>query len=163
MVTEYELIWHLQFMILNMESEITLQIVLVKPTPGVVFGLQKGAGSNYETVQKQIPASNDLAFTFAIKVKGDSAKDKLPGFSGGFVQGPAGAKFVYIDIGTCAGQPGTIWSRRLKVPLTGITWKDIDSLSGNAMLQTTVPGTGKDGGPNCATVKPFGGWHIKHS
>ena len=146
-----------------MESEITLQIILIKPTPGVVFGLQKGSGSNYETIQKQIPKSNDLSFTFMIKVKGDRSKEKLPKFSGNFVQGSADNKFVYIDIGTCAGQSDTIWSRRLKIPLTGITWKDIDSLSGNSMLQTSVPGTARDGGPNCATVKPFGGWHLKHS
>jgi len=145
-----------------MESEITLQIILIKPTPEVVFGLQKGSGNNYETVQRQISTFNDLSFTFTIKVKGDRSKDKLPKFSGGFVQGPTDNKFVYIDIGTYAGQPGTIWSRRLKVPLTGISWKDIDSLSGNSMLQATVPGTGRNGGPNCATVKPFGGWHLKH-
>lgn len=72
-----------------MESEITLQVILVKPTAGVVFGLQKGSGSNYETVQKQIPASNDLSFTFTINVKGDRAKDEFPKFSGSFVQGPA--------------------------------------------------------------------------
>ena len=146
-----------------MESEITLQIILIKPTQGVVFGLQKGSGNNYETLQKQIPTSNDLTFTFTINVKGDRSKDKLPRLSGAFVQGSAKDKFVYIDIGTYAGQTDTVWSRRLKIPLTGITWKDIDSLtSGNSMLQTRVPGTGKDGGPNCATVKPFEGWHIKH-
>jgi hypothetical protein len=144
-----------------MESEITLQIILIKPTPGVIFGLQKGSGSNYETVEKQIPVSNDLSFKFTITVKGDRSKDKYPKFSGSFVQGPADNKFVYIDIGTYAGQPDTIWSRRLKVPLTGITWKDIDSLSELSILQTIVPGTGKDGGPNCATVKPFAGWNIK--
>jgi len=146
-----------------MESEITLQIILIKPTPQVVFGLQKGSGSKYETVQKQIPVSNDLFFKFTIKVKGDRSKEKLPKFSGSFVQGPAGNQFVYIEIGTYAGQVGTIWSRRLKIPLTGITWKDIDSMSGNSMLEASVPGTGRDGGPNCATVKPFGGWHPKHA
>jgi len=145
----------------KVESEITLQIILIKPTPEVVFGLQKGSGSNYETVQKQIPVSNDLSFKFTIKVKGDRSKEKLPKFSGSFVQGHADNKFVYIDIGTYAGQSDTIWSRRLKIPLTGITWKDIDSLSGNSMLQASVPGTGRDGGPNCATVKPFGGWHLE--
>ena len=146
-----------------MESEITLQVILLKPTPDVIFGLQKGSGNNYETVQKQIPTSNDLAFTFTIKVKGDRTKDKFPKLSGSFVQGSADNKFVYIDIGTYAGQSDTIWSRRLKIPLMGITWGDIDLLSGNSILQTIVPGTGRDGGPNCATVKPFGGWHLKHS
>jgi hypothetical protein len=145
----------------NVESEITLQIILIKPTPEVVFGLQKGSGSNYETVQKQISTSNDLSFKFTIKVKGDGSNETLPKFSGSFVQGPADNKFVYIDIGTYAGQTDTIWSRRLKIPLTGITWKDIELLSDNPMLQASVPGTGRDGGPNCATVKLFGGWHLK--
>jgi len=27
-------------------------------------------------------------------------------------------------------------------------------------METSIPGTGKDGGPNCATVKPFNGWKI---
>jgi len=30
------------------------------------------------------------------------------------------------------------------------------------MLFVLAPaGTGKDGGPNCATVKPFGGWKLR--
>ena len=147
-----------------MESEIKLQIILLKPTPAVIFGLQKGSGSNYETVQKQIADNNDLLFSFSIVVKGDRIKDKEPKFSGSYVQGPTGGKFVYIDIGTCAGQKDTTWSRRLKIPLTGITWKEIDKLlnNQNSMLETRVPGTGKDGTPNCATVKPFDGWYHKN-
>lgn len=144
------------------DLEIALQIILNNPTPNVVFGLQEGSGSNYKTVQKQISTFDYLSFTFSVKVKGDKTIDSSPKFTGSFVQGPAAGKFVYIDIGKTAGQFDSIWSRRLKVPLTGITWNDIESLSGNSMLQTIVPGTGKDGGPNCATVKPFTGWHIKH-
>jgi len=146
-----------------MESEITLQIILTRPTPDVLYALQKGSGNNYETVQKQMAASDDLSFKFTIKVKGDRSKDKLPKFSGSYVQGPSDNKFVYIDIGTYAGQTNTIWSRRLKIPLTGITWEAIDSLTRNqnSIMETHVPGTGKDGGPNCATVKPFEGWNLK--
>ncbi len=145
-----------------MGSELSLQIILVKPTNDVVFGLQKGAGNNYETVQKQISTGDDLTFTFSINVKGDRTKDNLPKLSGSFVQGSGDSKFVYIDIGTYAGQFGSVWSRRLKVPLTGITWLLVDSLKVDSMLQANVPGTGRDGGPNCATVKPFNGWHVKH-
>lgn len=146
-----------------MESEITLQIILTRPTPDVLYALQKGSGNNYETVQKQMAVSDDLSFKFTIKVKGARSKDKLPKFSGSYVQGPSDNKFVYIDIGTYAGQTNTIWSRRLKIPITGITWEDIDSLTRNqnSIMETRVPGTGKDGGPNCATVKPFEGWNLK--
>ena len=142
-----------------METEINLQIILTQPPPNVLFGLQKGSGNVYETVQKQKSGSQDLLFTFSVKIKGDKKEDASPKFSGPFVQGPAGGKFVYIDIGTCAGQIDTVWSRRLKVPLTGITWELIADPT--LMLETKVPGTGKDGGPNCATVKPFEGWRIK--
>ena len=146
-----------------METEINLQIILTQPPPSVLFGLQKGSGNIYETVQKQKSVSADLLFTFSIKIKGDKKADAFPKFSGPFVQGPAGGKFVYIDIGKCAGQIDTVWSRRLKIPLTGITWELIDKLIADSalILETKVPGTGKDGGPNCATVKPFEGWRIK--
>ena len=145
-----------------METEITLQIILVKPTKDVDFGLQKGSGNGYETIQKQRSDGQDLFFKFPVKIKGEK-KDLLPKFSGHFVQGPANNKFIYIDIGTYAGQTNTAWSRRLKIPLSGITWKDIDKLisSHSHILETIVPGTGRDGGPNCATVKPFAGWHLK--
>ena len=146
-----------------MKPELKLHIILLKPTVDVIFGLQKGSGNNYETVQKQISNSKDLSFNFSIIVKGDRAKDKSPKFSGSFVQGPPDQKFVYIDIGTCAGQTNTNWSRRLKIPLTGITWTDIDYFieNPNSFMEACVPGTGRDGGPNCATVKPFDGWHQK--
>mgnify|MGYP006165942495 CR=1 FL=1 len=146
-----------------METAINLQIILVQPPPNVLFGLQRGSGAIYETVQKQTSASQDLLFIFPITIKGDRGKDAFPKFSGPFVQGPAAGKFVYIDIGTYAGQFDTMWSRRLKVPLTGITWELIDQLVAkpSLLLETNVPGTGKDGGPNCATVKPFEGWRMK--
>jgi hypothetical protein len=72
---------------------------------------------------------------------------------------------IYVDIGTYAGQADSCWSRRLKIPLKGITWDTIDRLSARAeaVLETRVPGTGKDGGPNCATAKPFEGWELGRS
>ena len=147
-----------------MESEITLRIILTSPIPGAMWVLQKGSGSTYDTVQKQMSASGDLSFKFTVKVKGDSSKDKLRKFSGSYVQGPSDNKFVYIDIGTAAGQTGSIWSRRLKIPLTGITWEHIESFTRNpsVIMETHVPGTGKDGGPNSATVEPFEGWGFKN-
>lgn len=145
-----------------MEHELTLRIILEKPPAGVDFGVQKGKGNEYETVQTQRSKDKDLSFEFAVRVKtGDGA----PNFLGPFVQGPTGERFIYIDIGTCAGQTETVWSRRLKIPLKGITSDDIDTvLNGeDSLLQTRVQGTGKDGGPTCGTVKPFAGWKLGHS
>jgi hypothetical protein len=145
---------------LSLESEITLQIILTRPTPDVMYGLQKGYGSNYETVQKSNP-SGDLSFQFSIKVKGDRSKEKLPRFSGSNVHGPSDDKFVYIDIGTAAGQTDSIWSRRLKIPLTRLPGRILIHYPKSKFNnETHVHGTDKDGGPNCATVKPFEGWQF---
>jgi len=138
-----------------------LQIVLLSPPTGVDFGLQKGSGSSYQVVDLKRSATGDLQFELTIEVKDDIAKDE-PDFKGPFVQGPKLGRFIYINIGQNAGQVDSVWSRRLKIPLTGITQaiiKQAETITG-AFLQTRVPGTAKDGGPNCATVKPFNGWHL---
>ena len=144
--------------------EPTLRIILERPPAGVYFGLQKGRGSNYETVQTVESKADDLEFDLNVRV--GQNKDGSPNFLGPFVQGPPHERFVYLDIGTCAGQTNTPWSRRLKIPLRGITWELIEQVpsapgSLNA-LETRVPGTGKDGGPSCATVKLFAGWQVTH-
>jgi Family of unknown function (DUF5990) len=140
-----------------MEQQLTFRIILESPPAGVDFGLQKGSGSNYEVVQKQRSETGDLRFEFDARVK--EGKDGLPTLLGPFVQGPPDGRFVYLDIGTYAGQADSCWSRRLKVPLRGITW-DVVKHASRGVLQTRVPGTGKDGGPTCATVKPFNGWKV---
>jgi hypothetical protein len=86
----------------------------------------------------------------------------LPDFTGPYVHGTLSERFIYVDIGTCAGQFDSVWSRRLKIPLRDISPETIKLLlEGSALvLETKVPGTGKDGGPNCATVKPFSGWYL---
>ena len=146
-----------------MEREPALRIVLEKPTPDVDFGLQKGRGVDYETVQTQRSKGQDLHFEFTVRAK-QTGKDAPPNFLGPFVQGPTGERFVYIDIGTYAGQTGTCWSRRLKIPLRGITWEMLDDVvDGKSILETHVAGMGKDGSPSCATPKPFSGWKLGKS
>ena len=101
-----------------MADAVKFRIVLEAPPADVDYGLQKGRGSIYETVQTQRSDGGDLQFEFDAEIKAAGAASD---FRGPFVQGPAGGRFVYIDIGACAGQAGTPWSRRLKVPLGGIT------------------------------------------
>jgi hypothetical protein len=52
-----------------MESELTFRIVLEKPPAGVDFGLQKGAGRDYETIQKQRSTGKDLNFDVNVRIK----------------------------------------------------------------------------------------------
>jgi hypothetical protein len=126
-------------------TELSLRIILSKPTAGVDFALQQGHGRPFETVQKQRSKGSDLKFEFTVGVK--AAKDGSADFRGAYVQGPAGERFVYVNIGTYAGQTDTPWSRRLKIPLMGIDWAMVDL---EQTLTATIPGAGKDGSPNCA-------------
>jgi len=146
-------------MLHRVELEITLRIILEGPPAGVDFGLQEGHGNDYQTVQTQRSKTEDLTFTFTARAKQNTAGE--PVFLGPFTQGPPHERFVYLDIGTYAGQKETPWSRRLKIPLRGITWKMVEEAAGpSRVLETRVRGTGKDGGPTCGTIKPFNGWKL---
>ncbi len=140
-----------------MERQLTLRIILESPPGGVDIGVQEGHGNDYQTVQTQRFTKQDLRFVFPIRVK--EGKNGQPNFLGSFAQGPANNRFIYLDIGTYAGQTNTMWSRRLKIPLAGITWPMIEQASdASVIIETRVPGTGRDGGPTCGTVKQFSGW-----
>lgn len=143
-----------------MNQELSIRIILESPPPGVDFGIQKGSGNNYETILKQRSSDKDLCFEFKISVKEKDAASY--NFAGAYVHGPSNERFIYVDIGTAAGQFDSVWTRRLKIPLRDISAETIQQLLADSslILETKVPGTGKDGGPNCATVKPFPGWHI---
>lgn len=141
------------------EAEIRLRIVLVAPPPGVDFGVQEGKGNDYATILTQRSKDSDLAFEFTVTVK-DNRDDGLPNFLGPLAQGPTTSRFIYIDIGKSAGQVDSCWERRIKVPLGGITWEMVEKASAKKLLEARLPGTGRDGGPSCATVKPIDGWKV---
>ena len=142
-----------------METEVPLRLILVDPPTGVDFGIQCGSGSGYKTLSVQQRTSRDLIFDFSITAK--QAQDAgIPNFRGPIVQGPPAKRFVYIDVGTYAGQKFTHWARRIKVPLQAITWdliNDAVSKPGRRLLGR-IAGKHKDGGPNCATVTLLEPW-----
>lgn len=143
----------------NTSQELSLRIVLVAPPAGVDFGIQQGKGNNYTTILTQRSEKGNLSFDFKLAVKGELGKG-LPNFLGPLSQGPASGRFVYMDVGNLAGQADSPWQRRIKVPLAGITWELIQKTLANSkmILEAKLPGTGKDGGPSCATIKPIDGW-----
>jgi len=144
------------------QPDLTLRIVLAEPPAGVDYGLQVGRGADYETAQTRRAEGGDVSFEFTVGIKDD--RPAAPDFRGPIVQGAKGQRFVYIDIGTYAGQTDTPWSRRLKVPLAGITWDVIERASSTGIVvEARVPGTARDGGPACATVHPVGGWKVAPS
>jgi Family of unknown function (DUF5990) len=129
----------------NVPREITLRLTLEKPTVGVDFALQNGRGRPFTVDQNQRSSGRDLKFEFPVSVK--TNQHGAPDFAGPYVQGAAGERFFYINIGTFAGQTETHWSRRLKVPLYLIEWAAIES---GKTLVASIPGTARDGGPSCA-------------
>jgi hypothetical protein len=144
-----------------MEFELPLRVVLVDPPAGIDYGIQHGSGSNYDTLFVQQKKRGDVSFDFCIGVA-DSKKDGSPNFVGPIVQGPPGGRFIYVDVGTYAGQKNTPWSRRMKIALGEITWaliKKTQRKHGQRLI-ARIQGTGKDGGPACATVPLIDGWVV---
>ncbi|HYX27603.1 MAG TPA: DUF5990 family protein [Pyrinomonadaceae bacterium] len=136
---------------------ITLRLILEKPTAGVDFAVQKGRGGSYDTDQKQRSDGGDLVFEVPVNVR--AGKNGEADFFGPYVQGAIGERFFYIDIGTYAGQTNTEWSRRLNVPISG----SIRDVARHDVFVAAIPGTGKDGSPSCAyewrkRVNPSWSW-----
>jgi hypothetical protein len=140
-----------------MKSELPLRLVLVDPPANVDYGIQRGRGSKYEAMFVQQRTRGDVGFDFSI----NASKSGAPNFSGDFVQGTPARRFIYVDVGTCAGQKNTPWSRRMIVLLNGITREQINkALKPGHRLSARIQGTGKDGGPSCATVPLIDGWNV---
>ncbi len=144
-----------------MEREIPFRITVLQPPSGVTFRMQ-------EKKDGLVPASQTLddrlVFDFPLRLVGERAGGP-PVFRGAFAQGPPSGRFVYINSGTSAGQFSSPWTRRAKIQLSGVTWDLIDQVlaGGNAVMEARFAGTGKDGGPACATVPLLdGGWRVSN-
>lgn len=137
-----------------MEKQLVIRITISAPPAGITHALQNGSGNTYTTEQQQLSTGGNLTFTCTIGVK--QGKDGQPDFKGPYVQGPAGERFVYIDIGSYAGKAHGTANGRLKIPLRDISWQMIDAGS----IETQVEGTGKNGAVAYATPKPFAGWRV---
>ena len=111
--------------------------------------VQKGKD---ELLQPDKRTGRDLIFDFEVSVDVDQGPLN---FLGKFAQGPKDARFIYVNSGTYAGQAEIHWGRRAKLALGSITREQVEDVLGNdgARIETTMPGTGRDGGPTCASVK----------
>lgn len=127
--------------------DLTLRIVLVDPPPGVVFSKQDAKNFPVEPVR----SDGDLVFDIPITLT-STPTGQRPG--GAFVRNDSRGRFVYIASGRAAGDCQTDWQRRLKVYLSELP----TGLSGGEVLQASVAGRAKDGGPACATVPLLSGW-----
>lgn len=142
-----------------MDTELTLRLIVLRPPAGVAFRVQSGRADLVAPVSAD-PAR--IAFTVRVRLRGSQA-EASPDFAGPCVQGPRGARFVYVNSGTLAGQADSCWTRRAKVPLRGITWEQALAAQSapGAALEAAIEGTGRNGGPACASVPLLGdGWEL---
>lgn len=140
--------------------DLPLRIVMEGPVPGVSIAMQRG-GSGKATLIGPACASDDaLTFDFAVTVSGVTSAG-APRLLGPFVQGPPDGRFVYLNSGTYAGQTGSTWQRRAKVPLAELSWPLIEALPPGGRLEARIAGKARDGGPACASVALLPpGWRI---
>jgi hypothetical protein len=133
-----------------------VRIVLVDPPRGVVFALQRGRN---ELAGAASSLGALLSFDFTLCA--EERPGGLVGWTGEFVQGRPGGKFVYVNSGTLAGQEGSGWTRRAKIGLESVGWdlaRDV-ALRPGSRLEVRVAGKARDGGPACASVPLLdGGW-----
>src|SRR4051794_4315697 len=101
------------------DQNVALRIVVENPP--VRFAVQRGKDELHEATSAN---ATQQVFEFSVRVH-DDRTDGTPNFLGPFAQGPAGGRFVYVNSGTLAGEPGSRWTRRAKVPLSGIAWSMI--------------------------------------
>ena len=130
------------------KHEITLRVNVIDPLAGVTMQVQEGK----DRLLRPFEIKKDrVSFEFPINVDLSSG---TPNFLGKFAQGPKGARFIYVNSGSYAGQTGTQWNRRAKVSLMKITAAQIRDIidSPGAKLEVTINGVGRDGGPVCASI-----------
>jgi hypothetical protein len=142
-----------------LEFELPLRITLVNPPVGVLFALQRRKD---ELVDPKRSTAADLSFDLTIRIKGDPDLGSAR-FLGEFVQGPTGAKFVYVRVGTMAGDHFSPWTRRVKIPLAGLNWDKMIGAHNKPkhILEARIPGADRKGEPICASVKLLGaGWQL---
>ncbi|MBI1341012.1 hypothetical protein GC169_12495 [bacterium] len=135
---------------------VPMRLRIETPVAGVAYSLQDKSG---EAIQAQV-ASGDtpLVFEFASEASIPDGKP-APRFFGAFIRSEGKERqFVYVAVGQVAGQAASCWTRRMKIDIHSIAADDVHLLGSGRVLEATVSGTGPDGTPACATVRPTRDW-----
>lgn len=137
--------------------EAAFRITVLDPPRNVEFRLQRGSS---ELVPPSMESATALTFDFTLRVETGTAGGP-PRLLGPFAQGPPATRFVYVNSGKRAGQRESCWDRRAKVPLGGVEAALVDEAAASgAVIEAQIAGTGRDGGPACATVLLVSGWRV---
>jgi hypothetical protein len=137
------------------QVEVRARIVIERPVAGVLHSLQEGDDAPLDP--KASKAGERLVFDFPLRIERTSDGAK---FFGKQVrrEGPL-RRFVYIRVGTCAGDRASPWTRRMKIDIHDIDPALLDKAMKGGVLEGTIDGTAKDGSPACATIRPVN-WRV---
>jgi hypothetical protein len=138
------------------EVLLALRVIVLNPVSGVTLMVQ---GRDKTLLGPAGGGLRSVWFDFVVRL---NPRVTTPDFLGLFVHGPRGGRFVYVNVGTMAGQAGSPWSRRAKVPLGGITAELVRAATEKPglLLAAAISGTGTDGTPACATVPLSSAWRV---
>jgi hypothetical protein len=139
------------------QHQLRLRLIVVEPAPGVTICVQQG---RCDLLSPSRANAREAVFDFDVRV--GARPNGAPNFLGDFAQGPADGRFLYLNAGVLAGQSDACWQRRAKIPLTGITWQQIeDAVKRQRPLEARIQGRGRKGDPVCASVPLLGGgWQL---
>ena len=128
---------------------ITLRLTVIEPPAGVTWAVQLGR----EALLPPATVTRDRVI-FDVSLELVASSSGGPRLRGAAVQGPSGGRFLYVNSGSRAGEPGSCWDRRAKVSLVSIPMEELHERSQNeqVVLHGEIAGTAKDGGPACASV-----------
>ncbi|MFM7120084.1 MAG: DUF5990 family protein [Gammaproteobacteria bacterium] len=108
----------------------------IPPSEGKLdVGIQDKAQAVYAG-QKQKDGS--MFFECALEASRDESTGK-PNFRGPFVHGTPEARFLYLSWKR-NGVGSSPWYWRVKVPLSGITWKEVSLAKSNELLEADITG-----------------------
>ena len=134
-------------MVRKNQREIAMRIVIEQPVVGVLHSLQNKNDGPLDA--KSSKAGESLAFDFTVRV------GPGPKFFGDQVrrEGPE-RRFVYIRIGQMAGDPNSLWTRRMKIDIHDVEEDLLDAACNQGRpVEISIRGMGEDGTPACASVR----------
>ena len=133
------------------QSEIRARLVIEQPVPGVLHSLQQ---DDAPLDPKRSGTGEPLVIDFPLRIATG------PKFFGPQVrrEGPV-RRFVYVRIGTAAGDRASPWTRRMKIDIHDVDPALLDAALAGGVLEATINGTAKDGSPACATIRPVS-WRV---
>jgi hypothetical protein len=131
---------------------IRLRIVYDGTPPNVwdggasAFGVQDNANG---LLLGETGANGHIAFDVTVGLKPE--RTAAPVFLGDFVHGPPKERFLYLSWRNTNGA----YAQRLKLPLGGISWRDIDAAQGKPLVGVVAPSNKprKPGGTNVGGLR----------